>query len=182
VEVVFNTQTNITGNLYAANGKKLLNSITLEIPDLVPGGIAFRGHALHVDDIRGGARMLNTDTLFALKLGQPLVLKNISFETNKSVLLAPSFTELDKLVTYLKSNPTYKVNIVGHTDNIGNEADNKNLSQARAKSVADYLIMRGVSKTNIRFTGLGSTNPIATNATEEGRKKNRRVECTISNK
>jgi len=181
-EVIFNTTTNVTGKLYASNGTTLLNSITLEIPNLSLGGIAFRGLHLHVDDIRGGTRtkQVFADPSFAPKLGVPLILKNIVFDLNKSELLNQSFVELDKLVAYLKLNPTYKINILGYTDNIGNEENNKRLSQTRAKAVADYLIKHQINQTNIVFNGLGSSNAIATNATDEGRQKNRRVECVIN--
>ncbi len=178
-EVVFNTATNVTGNLYAANGKKLLNSITVEIPELSPGGVAFRGSLVSVDDIRGGSKQEVIDTSFAPKLGKPLVLKNIVFELNKSNLLEQSYVELDKLVKYLKRNPTLKISIVGYTDNIGKEEDNINLSKARAKAVADYLIKNSINKNNINYKGLGSSNPIAVNTTEDGRQKNRRVEFEI---
>lgn len=181
-EVIFNTTTNVTGKLYASNGTTLLNSITLEIPNLSLGGISFNGLHLHVDDIRGGTRtkQVFADPSFAPKLGVPLILKNIVFDLNKSELLNQSFVELDKLVAYLKLNPTYKINILGYTDNIGNEENNKRLSQARAKAVADYLIKHQINQTNIVFNGLGSSNAIATNATDEGRQKNRRVECVIN--
>jgi outer membrane protein OmpA-like peptidoglycan-associated protein len=179
-EVVFNTTTNVTGNLYAANGKTLLNSITVEIPELTPGGIAFKGHSVSADDIRGGSKQEVTDTSFAPKLGKPLVLKNIVFELNKSNLLEQSYVELNKLVMYLKRNPTLKISIVGYTDNIGKEEDNINLSKARAKAVADYLIKNNINKNNINYNGLGSSNPIAVNTTEVGRQKNRRVELVIN--
>jgi outer membrane protein OmpA-like peptidoglycan-associated protein len=181
VEVAFNTKTNITGKLYAANGTKLLNSITLEIPDLSPGGIAFKGLALHVDDIRGGSRIAKpaTETLIAPKPGEPFVLHHIQFESDKSVLLQQSFPELDKLVEYLKRNPSSKLDISGHTDDSGNEAHNKELSEARAKAVATYLIQHGIDKTLIRYAGYGSSKPLTTNVTEEGRQKNRRVEFMI---
>ncbi len=179
LELTFNTTTHVTGKLYSSNGTTLINTITLEIPDLIPGGISFRGHSLHVDDIRGGTKQVIADTSFAPKLGVPLILKNILFESNKSKLLEQSFVELDKLVAYLKRNPNYKINIVGHTDRIGKEDDNKNLSEARAKAVADNLIKGGIKNANINYVGFGSLKPIATNYTDEGRKKNRRVEIII---
>lgn len=183
VEVLFNTSTNITGMLYSTDGKTLLNSVTVEIPDLKPGGIAFRGQRFYIDDLRGGTRnlQLEIDTNgFAPKLGAPLVLKNIVFETNKSILLKESYAELNKLATYLKRNPTYKINVVGHTDNIGNEDKNIKLSKDRAKAVAEYLIEQGIKKEFIKSNGIGSSKPIASNDKEDGRKMNRRVECTIS--
>lgn len=181
-EVVFNTTTNITGNLYAANGTTLLNSITVEIPELLPGGIAFRGSSVSVDDIRGGSKQEFTDNDFAPKLGVPLVLKNILFETNKSILLKESYAELNKLVAFLKRNPSYKIIVNGHTDNTGNEKDNLNLSKERAKAVTDYIIEKGINKDLVKYFGLGSSKPIASNDNEDDRKINRRVECTIDNK
>lgn len=180
LELIFNTSTNVTGKLYLSNGTTLINTINVEIPDLTPGGISFRGHHLHVDDIQGGSKQAVTDTFFAPIMGQPLILKNIVFDLNKSNLLEQSYVELDKLVKYLKRNPTFKINIIGHTDNIGSEIDKKNLSEARAKSVADYLVSHGINNKNIHHLGLGSLKPIATNDTEEERQKNRRVEFTIS--
>jgi len=178
-ELTFNTSTNVTGKLYASNGTTLLNSITFEIPDLTPGGVSFRGYNCHVDEIRGGSKQVIEDTSFTPKLGVPLVLNNIVFEVNNSQLLSQSFVELNKLVAYLKRNPSYKINIVGYTDNIGSEEKNKSLSEARAKSVADYLVKCGIDKASINHQGLGSLKPIATNTTEEGRQRNRRVEFSV---
>jgi outer membrane protein OmpA-like peptidoglycan-associated protein len=181
-EIVFNTSTNVTGKLYASDGVTLINSITMEIPNLSPNGISFKGYYVHLDDIRGGTRMKKdvTDSFFIAKLGEPVILENIVFQTNKSVLLDQSFSELEKLVLYLKLNPNSKINLVGYTDNFGNEESNKQLSQARAKAVSDYLISHGINKGNISYKGMGSLNPIASNYTEEGRRRNRRVECIIS--
>jgi len=183
-EVIFNTITNVTGKLYSANGTTLLNSITLEIPDLTLGGLAIRGDfSVHFDDIRGGTReiLVISDTNFAPKLGERLILKNIIFEVNKSNLLPQSFIELDRLVAYLKSNITLKIDIIGHTDNMGNEVQNKKLSTERAKAVAAYLIQKGINRNKVTYSGLGSLKPINTNATEEGKQKNRRVEFVIKN-
>lgn len=167
------------GKIYLSDGKTLLNSITIELPDLVAGGISFRVHFLHIDDLHAGAKQLGSDTSFHPKLGTPVVLQNVLFQTNKSILLDESFKELNNLLVYLKGHPTYKITIVGHTDNGGNEAENKKLSEERANAVAIYLIKGGISKANISCIGLGHMNPIATNNTEEGRRKNRRVEITI---
>lgn len=181
IELVFNTTTNITGNLYASNGTKLLNTINLEIPNLLRGGISFRGYQLHLDDIRGGTKQIQlmTDSIFDPIIGQSLVLANIQFDPNKSNLLEQSYMELDKLVSYLKKNTTYKITINGYTDNLGREEENKNLSKARAEIVADYLIKNNINKNRISSNGFGSLNPIATNSTTEGKKRNRRVECII---
>ncbi len=182
IEVVFNTSTHVTGRLYAANGTTVLNTIDVEIPDLSPGGIAFNGLFLYVDDIRGGTRYIPTiaDSSFAPKLGEPLILKNILFETNKNILLTQSYPELDKLAAFLIMNPTLNVLITGHTDSEGDEAHNQELSTARAQAVANYLINGKIDKKRISYKGVGSKKPIAPNTSEVGRQKNRRVECIIS--
>jgi outer membrane protein OmpA-like peptidoglycan-associated protein len=180
-EIVFNSPTNITGNLYSTNGKTLINSITLEMPDLKPDGIVFRGHRnVSIDGIKGGDLLPETTTApLTPKVGEKIILKNILFENDKSILLPQSYPELDRLVIYLKQNPTRKIEISGHTDNTGNKGHNQKLSEARAQSVATYLADHGISKNNITYAGLGSSKPIATNDTEDGRNKNRRVEFLL---
>ena len=79
----------------------------------------------------------------------------------------------------MNNNMTIHIEISGHTDNSGNEANNLRLSGARAKSVADYLIGKGINKERIKIKGYGSSQPIAENKSEEGRAKNRRVEFKI---
>lgn len=114
------------------------------------------------------------------KLGETITLKNIFFEINKSELLPKSFFELDKLVQYLTTSSNTTIKISGHTDNTGNEDQNKILSEARAKSVAEYLIAKGIEKRRISFIGYGGTKPIATNDTDNGKQQNRRVEFVIN--
>ncbi|GAB4261750.1 MAG: hypothetical protein Kow0079_18110 [Vicingaceae bacterium] len=114
-----------------------------------------------------------------IKLNTPIILQNITFETGKSTLKSSSFNELDSLVNLLQRNPTYKIKITGHTDDVGKEEDNLKLSEDRAKAVANYLIEKGILKERITYKGLGSSKPISREQTEESRSKNRRVEFTI---
>ena len=114
--------------------------------------------------------------------GKIIQLDNIFFEFNKSELLPQSFTELDKLWKIMNDNITLQIEIIGHTDNSGDEVNNLRLSEARAKSVADYLISEGINKERIKIKGYGSSQPIAENKSEEGRMKNRRVEFKIFKK
>ena len=107
------------------------------------------------------------------------VLNNLVFESNKSKLMPASNTELDKLVNYLKTNPTKTIELFGYTDNTGKELDNLKLSEARVKSVADYLISKGIEAKRITFKGYGSKNLIKPNDTELNKAKNRRVEFKI---
>lgn len=107
-------------------------------------------------------------------------LKNIQFETNAATLQPVSLIELDKLLQLMNDNPTIKVQINGHTDNTGTEAHNNQLSLDRAKSVADYLISKGIDAKRLTWKGFGSTKPIADNNTEEGKALNRRTEFVIT--
>ena len=108
-----------------------------------------------------------------------IVLKNIFFESNKYELKPESQVELDKVVQLLKDNPTVKIQINGHTDNSGNASDNITLSGNRAKSVTSYLISKGIDAGRLSSKGWGDTQPVASNATPEGRAQNRRTELKV---
>jgi len=83
---------------------------------------------------------------------------------------------VDQIFELLNSDPALKISIEGHTDNVGDAAANKKLSNERAKSVMDALIAKGVDKTRLSFIGWGQEKPVADNRTDEGKAKNRRVE------
>ncbi|PIE47289.1 MAG: hypothetical protein CSA42_04200 [Gammaproteobacteria bacterium] len=104
---------------------------------------------------------------------------NVTFATNSAVIRTSDATELDKLATTLKQYDQTKIIVVGHTDSTGTPAINQPLSVKRANSVANYLYKKGVGKTRLYVDGKGATQPIATNATEAGKAKNRRVEIEI---
>ena len=101
------------------------------------------------------------------------------FETNKSTLRSEHFVTLHSIVDYLRSHPQRLVRISGHTDNTGREAHNLSLSKQRANVVAEYLVSNGIEVNRVETSGLGSAKPIAVNTTDQGRKKNRRVELLI---
>lgn len=113
-----------------------------------------------------------------IAVGSKLFL-NTFFDYNSSNLKKESIPSLEHLTEFLQLNPQVIVEVSGHTDNIGNAQKNKLLSEDRAKSVSDYLILRGIDEARIEYKGYGSERPIATNTTPEGRKKNRRTECRI---
>ena len=113
-------------------------------------------------------------------LNEPVILKNITFEFGKSILKEVSFTELDQLVILLNDNPTYKIALSGYTDNVGQQEDNLKLSEARAKTVAEYLISKGITIERITYKGYGNSNTIASNDNQIGRAKNRRVEFILT--
>jgi len=107
------------------------------------------------------------------------VFSNLQFETGKAVIKAGSFSSLDDLAALMVKKPAFKLQIDGHTDNVGSAASNKTLSDRRAKAAKDYLVSKGVDASRIFARGYGKDKPVATNATPEGRAKNRRVEFLI---
>ncbi|MEQ8476157.1 OmpA family protein [Fulvivirga sp.] len=117
--------------------------------------------------------------LTPLKKGVNIRLNNIFFDNNESELKETSFTELDRLIAILKDQNTLKIEINGHTDNVGSDPYNKTLSEARALSVKNYIINKGISSDRLTSKGYGEEKPIATNDTDEGKAENRRVEFTI---
>jgi outer membrane protein OmpA-like peptidoglycan-associated protein len=114
-----------------------------------------------------------------IEVNASIVLKNIFFDFNKFDLKPESQVELDKVVQLMQDNPTVKIQIEGHTDNIGNAADNLKLSENRAKAVVNYLVTKNISAARLIAKGFGATKPIAENSTEEGRAQNRRTELKV---
>jgi outer membrane protein OmpA-like peptidoglycan-associated protein len=112
--------------------------------------------------------------------GQLFVLDEVLFEHNSARLNEALTYRLDSLVDMIWRNKTADVKITGHTDNIGSADHNMKLSTERAQSVAEYLLESGVDEKRISFVGMGSTKPVASNDTDKGRAKNRRVEILLS--
>ncbi|MHB8260678.1 MAG: OmpA family protein [Bacteroidia bacterium] len=112
-----------------------------------------------------------------VQTGEKITLK-IAFQQGKSLLLAESFPELNKLTQYLFRHPNLVIRIDGHSDNSGSKLKNQKLSEQRARAVFEYLITHGVQN-KIYYQGYGSSMPVADNNTDEGRAKNRRVEFEI---
>jgi outer membrane protein OmpA-like peptidoglycan-associated protein/tetratricopeptide (TPR) repeat protein len=108
-----------------------------------------------------------------------IVLKNIFFDLGKFDLKPESTIELDNIFQLLKENPTLKIQISGHTDNIGKATDNMTLSNNRAQAVVKYLVSKGIEPARLTFKGFGATKPVADNATEEGKARNRRTELQV---
>ncbi|HZY81266.1 MAG TPA: OmpA family protein [Cyclobacteriaceae bacterium] len=112
--------------------------------------------------------------------GATVVLNNIFFDTDKFDLREKSITELDKISRFLKENPNIKVEISGHTDDQGAAAYNQQLSQKRAKAVADYLVSKGVDIKRLKEVGYGSKRPLQPNDSDANRQINRRIEFRIT--
>lgn len=114
-----------------------------------------------------------------IEIGQTIRINNLFFETGKSIITKESFSELDRLVRLLNQNPSLKIQINGHTDNVGSLELNKKLSNERALAVKKYLTSKGIPETQLSAQGFGSSKPIAANDTEENKQLNRRVEFEI---
>lgn len=110
------------------------------------------------------------------EIKQTLVLKGVNFKTASAELLEESYYVLETVFNSLEAYPNVKVEIAGHTDNQGSNDYNLALSYDRAKSVMEYFVMRGINQNRIVARGYGKDRPLASNATPEGRAKNRRVE------
>ena len=115
-------------------------------------------------------------------IGKLIVLNNIFFETDDYSLKDESKHELQKVLAFLQSNPSVKVEIGGHTDNVGSSAYNKGLSEKRAQAVVNYLVSNGIDGSRMVAKGYGFDKPVQSNDTEEGRASNRRTELKIIQK
>ncbi len=118
-------------------------------------------------------------TLVPIEKGAVIRLNNIFFDFGKSDLKSSSFAELNRVVQFLQTHPDISIEIAGHTDNIGAAERKMEVSSNRASAVAEFLENSGINRDRIIIRGYGDTMPIASNATEAGRQKNRRVEFII---
>jgi len=114
-----------------------------------------------------------------IEVNASIILKNVFFDTKQTQLKPESITELDNVVLLMKENPNLKIQIGGHTDNVGKPEDNQKLSLGRAVSVVNYLLGKGIMNDRLTFKGFGETKPIADNKTEQGRALNRRTELIV---
>ncbi|MEO6488690.1 MAG: OmpA family protein [Ferruginibacter sp.] len=123
--------------------------------------------------------------LAAIEVEKPVIVNNVYYDFAKADLRGESFTELDKLVTMFEANPDIVVEISAHTDSKGSDKLNRRLSKARAQSVVNYLVKKGVNKKKLRAIGYAASQPVAPNKNEdgtdnpEGRQQNRRTEFKV---
>lgn len=143
--------------------------------------ISYRTSFIFGDDGVPRDRVFNLNVpLVPLKdaVEKPFVL-NVFFDVDKSELKKESFVELEKLITFLNSHPTFKIELRGHTDSDGDDAHNLKLSQDRANAVMDYLVSKGIAKERLKAKGFGETMPVVPNTSKENKAKNRRTEYVI---
>ena len=134
-----------------------------------------------VDSSHPAVRSVNVD-IKPIELNQSYRINDIYFGFNKFDLTDESKFVLDQLIEFLSENLVICIQIQGHTDNIGKDADNLKLSENRARSVYNYLVLRGISQVRLTYRGFGKTMPVAENDTEEGRARNRRTVFVITKK
>lgn len=130
----------------------------------------------------GGVYYTEAVEVKAVKVGSAYTLNNINYGSNSAELTEDSKLLLNEFAIYLKENQSLKISIQGHTDNVGNSAANLTLSTDRAFSVMAYLQGQGIAKNRLSFKGFGDQKPLESNATPEGRSKNRRTEFLILSK
>nr|WP_252730271.1 OmpA family protein [Lacinutrix sp. C3R15] len=114
-----------------------------------------------------------------IAINKDYTFQNVVFDFNSSELSKGAKSEIKSVYNLLTQNQGTKIIISGHTDNVGGSKFNQALSEKRAKSVTDYFISLGLEEGSISYFGYGNEKPIATNDTEDGRNKNRRVEFKI---
>jgi outer membrane protein OmpA-like peptidoglycan-associated protein len=130
------------------------------------------GYDIRIADAGASTKDLNAD----LEANCHVAIYGVLFDFNKSTLQAASDPVLQQIDSLLVKNAALKLEIQGHTDNVGNDAYNQTLSEARARAVVDWLTQHGIAATRLTAKGYGKTKPIADNSTDAGRAKNRRVE------
>lgn len=142
-------------------------------------GFFFYSQSFELPTDTSYAEITNNIALEPIEKGTKVVLNNIFFELGKAELKPISYVELNKAVDLMKNNPSMVIEVGGHTDNLGGEAANQALSQKRAQSVVEYMVLAGIPRDKLIAKGYGESQPIKDNTTKEGRAANRRTEFVI---
>jgi len=143
-------------------------------------GYLFHSENFSIKESKQNEPYVKNVELTPMSVGTAVVLRNVFFETGSAELKTESTTELNKLVDLLKKNPSMKIEISGHTDNVGSKESNLKLSDNRSKSVSTYLISKGIEADRLTNKGFGDSKPMDTNDTEQGRANNRRTEFKVT--
>jgi outer membrane protein OmpA-like peptidoglycan-associated protein len=131
---------------------------------------------LTVTDGRGGTDMASKTVTIVRR---EVIRSDVLFDFDKSTLKPQAAQTLASIVQQLKNDPSLRADVVGHTDGVGTEEYNMRLSERRAKAVADHLVRNGIAATRLNVSWKGKTQPVASNATPDGRAQNRRVDITV---
>jgi OOP family OmpA-OmpF porin len=140
------------------------------------GGIGEGQYGIMILEVEGMKQDISAGAMLEALNKNGSIALYINFETGKSEIKADSQKIVDDIAEMLKANPSLKISVEGHTDNVGTPAANKTLSENRGRSVMNALIAKGIDKSRITAKGWGQEKPISDNGTEEGKSKNRRVE------
>ncbi|HIA11445.1 MAG TPA: OmpA family protein, partial [Flavobacteriales bacterium] len=178
---------NKTAKLFSKmNSNSATGKFLMSLPSGKNYGIAVKreGYLFHSENFDIPAKsdynlVEKTIELKNIAIGSKIALRNVFFEVGKSNMNPLSNPELARLVKLLNDVPRLKIELSGHTDNTGSEELNLKLSSARAQVVVDHLIQEGISKDRLVAKGYGSTRPVDTNNTKDGRQNNRRTEFEI---
>ena len=186
VQFIDNEKNKVTATYLSDNQ----GNYTINIPEIKKYGVEItaKDYLYFAEQVDFSNWNVENDSIYKdfllepIEVGKKVVIENIFFETGKSKLKPESYEALDKVLKLLRNNKDLRLEIAGHTDNVGSYSANKKLSTNRAKSVVDYLVGHGINASRLEHKGYSFTEPIATNDTPEGRQKNRRVEFEILEK
>ncbi len=179
---------NYENAIKAAGGEVLYSDDNVSVMKVVRNGVevwaevqastkvAGRIYFMHIIEREPMKQVITADAMASAIDKDGFIALDIHFATGKADILPESQPMIDEIVSLLKKRSAMRVGVEGHTDNTGNPASNKTLSEARAKSVVAALTAAGISPSRLEPAGFGQERPIADNRTEEGRAKNRRVE------
>jgi len=188
VEALIEITDNATGQIIetfttnSATGKFIITLNSGKNYGIAVKATGYLFHSENFDIPMGAADNLVNKTieLKNIAIGSKIALRNIFFDVAKATLRPESNGELERLVKLMKDVPNLKIEISGHTDNTGSATVNETLSQQRAEAVVQYLTSKGISASRMRAKGYGSSAPVATNNSEDGRQQNRRTEFEIT--
>lgn len=166
---------NVTGEFLVCLPAKREYALSVDHPDY----LFYSEHFSLTNDASIRRPYVKDVPLSKPKVGETVVLKNVFFETAKFDLKDKSRAELDFLVAFLKRNAKLKIELGGHTDNVGDVGSNQVLSENRAEAVFNYLVEHEIPAARLSFAGYGETKPMASNDTDDGRAQNRRTEFKI---
>lgn len=169
----------ILGNNIGKGGNAPLGAVLGGVVGGVAGGVIgnkMDKQAKEIQETLPGAEVERVGEGIKVTLNE----NTVNFDFNSATLTSTAKANLDKLITVLKNNPDTNINIYGYTDSVGSDSYNLTLSAKRADAVKAYLTSKGVSSSRLFTQGMGEANPVASNDTDAGRAKNRRVEFAIT--
>ena len=179
---------NTTGDVYSVmRSNSATGKFLLSLPSGLNYGISVEadGYLFHSENFNlpegSSYNMVNKDIeLKNINIGSKIALRNVFFDTGKSEVKIDSYPELDRLIQLMTDIPSLKIELSGHTDNVGDDVSNERLSQRRAEAVRAYLVSRSLDGSRITAIGYGASRPVDSNDTKVGRANNRRTEFEIT--